>query len=70
MENSFKTEFQRKKEQKEAAIFHEYNSLISVEGRAKTEVMKYLSKKYEIGALSTIYSILKRVEKRIKMKQA
>ncbi len=62
----FKTEVQRQRVQRDMAIYSDYEQLMSVPGQSATEVVKHLMKKYDIHAMSTIYSIRKRVEKRLR----
>ena len=57
---------QERREKRDIAIYTEYNSLVAVKGQSKTEVNKYLMKKYGIESEGTIYVIRKRVEKRLK----
>ena len=65
METVFKTKFQLEKENKELALYTEYQQMIAVPGRSKVEIAKYLADKYHIATISTVYSIRKRVEKRL-----
>ena len=62
---ALKTEHQRKKEEKEAIIYKEYVELRSNENNSKMEIVKLLMGKFEIYAPSTVYAIIKRVEKRL-----
>ncbi len=67
--DAFKTPFQKKREQRELAIYTEYQQLISVPGSSKVEVAKHLCEKYGLATISTIYAIRKRVEKRLNYAQ-
>lgn len=60
---------QERREKRDIAIYTEYNSLVAVKGQSKTEVNKYLMKKYDIESEGTIYVIRKRVEKRLKAEE-
>lgn len=61
-----KTKFRLKKEARELAIYNEYNELMAQPEAMATAVDKYLTQKYGFGSKSTIWSIRKRVEKRLK----
>ena len=56
---SFLTPGQATRQKRNAAIRNEYARLIAREGQSKTEVVKFLMKKYNIFAMSTIYGIIK-----------
>lgn len=60
------TDYQKKKQAKELAIYHDYNQLMSSPNAMKVAVQEVLMKKYSIHSRSTIWAILKRVERRIK----
>ena len=60
-----KTELQREREQRDLAIYSDYERMMSVPGQSATEVGKVLMNKYQIHSLGTIYVIRKRVEKRL-----
>lgn len=60
-----KTELQREREQRDLAIYSDYERMMSVPGQSATEVGKVLMNKYKIHSLGTIYVIRKRVEKRL-----
>lgn len=61
-----KTELQKEREQRDFALYSDYEKMMSVEGQSSTEVAKYLMKKYSIHSLGTIYVIRKRVESKLK----
>lgn len=69
MDVTFKTPFQQEKEQRELAIYTEYQELVADPNKSKVAIAQYLCKKYHLATISTIYSIRKRVEKRLKQKQ-
>ena len=62
----FKTDCQREREERDLAIYNEYNELMSVEGQSKTLVAAHLMKKYNVHSQGTIYVIRRRVEQRLK----
>ena len=62
----WKTDLQREREQRDLAIYSDYEKMMSVNGQSATEVVKLLMNKYKILSLSTIYVIRKRVEERLK----
>lgn len=62
----FKTDCKVQREERDLAIYNEYNELISIEGQSKTLVTEHLMKKYDIHSSGTIYVIRKRVEERLK----
>ena len=66
METVFKTKFQQEKEQRELAIYIEYQQLAADPGKSKGVIAEYLCEKYHLATISTIYSIRKRVEGRLK----
>ena len=61
-----KTDLQREREQRDLAIYTDYEKMRSVKGQSATEVAKSLMTKYKIHSLGTIYVIRKRVEKKLK----
>ncbi len=65
METLFKTPFQREKEQRELAIYTEYQELAADRNRSKVVIAQFLCEKYHLATISTIYAIRKRVEKRL-----
>lgn len=60
-----KTDFQREREQRDFAIYSDYESMMAVPGQSATEVGRALMKKYNIHSLGTIYVIRKRVAARL-----
>lgn len=55
-----KTPAQDERLERDRAIFEEWRALVGNEGQSRTEVVKYLLRKYELHAASSIYAILKR----------
>lgn len=66
----FKTDCQKEREERDLAIYKEYEELTSVEGQSKVLVVEHLMKKYGIHSQGTIYVIRRRVEKLLKAKEA
>ena len=59
------TDLQAERAARDLAIFNEYNALVAVEGQSRTEVNKYLMRKYNLHSTGTFYAIIKRVKERI-----
>lgn len=66
----FKTPCQEERESRDLAIYNEYKELASVKGQSKTLVTEHLMKKYGIHSQGTIYVIRRRVEEKLKRKEA
>jgi hypothetical protein len=62
----FKTPCQAEREQRDMAIYTEYNNLTSINGQSKTLVTQHLMKKFKIHTPSTVYAIRRRVEERLR----
>lgn len=62
----FKTDYRRKKEARELEIYNEWNALTSVAGSMATSVTEHIMAKHKIASASSIWSIRKRVKKRLK----
>ena len=58
----FKTPCQTEREERDMAIYNEYQQMTSVDGQSKTLVTEYLMKKYGIHSQGTIYVIRQRVD--------
>lgn len=65
MDEVIKTDFQRVKEAKELDIYNEWIELTGKDGMMKTAVEKHLMEKYGIYSRSTIFRIVRRVERRL-----
>lgn len=63
---AMKTPYQIEREQRDLAIYNEYNELMAIEGQSKTRVNEHLMKKYGLHSTGTIYVIRQRVEKQLK----
>lgn len=61
----FKTPCQAEREERDLAIYNEYNQMTSINGQSKILVIEHLMKKFGIHSASTIYVIRQRVEKRL-----
>ena len=61
----FRTKQRKVREAVELEIYNKYVELTALPGASKMEVMNYLCRQYGIATVQTIYSIKKRVEKRI-----
>jgi hypothetical protein len=61
-----KTELQKEREQRDYALYSDYEKMMSIKGQSATEVCKFLMQKYSIHSLGTIYVIRKRVESKLK----
>lgn len=66
--NALKTEFQKKKEEKDMQLYNEYKELRANTNNSKMEIIKLLMKKYEIYTASSVYAAIHRVEKRLEGK--
>ena len=63
---TFQTEFQREKEQRDMQIYQEFVTLTAEPGAAVSKVQEFLMKKYGIHSSSTLWSIRKRVEAKLR----
>lgn len=66
----FKTPCQEEREQRDLAIFNEWQELTAVDGQSKTRVTEYLMQKYNIHSAGTLYVIRQRVSKRLAEQEA
>lgn len=64
-QEDFKTEHQRKREERENAIYAEYMALTADQNKSKMAINEYLMKKYEIYGASTLYAIVRRAKERL-----
>jgi hypothetical protein len=60
-----KTTLQQEREQRDLAVYSDYEQMMSIPGQSATEVTKALMKKYGIYSQGTIYIIRKRVAERL-----
>lgn len=66
----FKTDYQIEKEKREMAIYNERKELTASPGAMITAIDDHLMAKYGIHSRATIWSIMKRTEKRLKTQQS
>lgn len=66
MEKDFRTTLQRRREARNQAIYAEYIQLSANPTNSKMEVNKHLMEKYSIYAISTLYAIIHREERKMK----
>lgn len=67
---TLKTELQRQREQRDMAVYLDFEQMRSVPGNSKTEIARLLMKKYGIYSLGTIYAIYRRMEEKIKREES
>ena len=61
---TLQTEYQKKRAKKRADIYAEYRRLAANPDNSRSAIIQYLMGKYNIGAASTIYCIIKEKEGR------
>ena len=66
---ALKTPYQIEKEARELAIYNEYIRLMAEPGAQATAVNEFIMNKYGIHAPSTLYTIRKRVEMRLRKEE-
>lgn len=59
---TLQTEFQKKRQKRRNDIYADYCRLVADPANSKTAIIDYLKSKYNIGAASTIYDIIKEKE--------
>ena len=59
---TLQTEYQKKRAKKRADIYAEYRRLVANPDNSRSAIVQYLMNKYNIGAASTIYGIIKERE--------
>ena len=59
---TLQTDFQKRRAKQRDSIYAEYRRLVANEGNSRSAIIKYLMGKYNIGAASTIYGIIKEKE--------
>ena len=59
---TLQTEYQKKRAKKRADVYAEYRRLVANESNSRSAIIQYLMGKYNIGAASTIYGIIKEKE--------
>lgn len=66
--NALKTEFQKKKEEKDMQLYNDYKELRANSNNSKMEIIKLLMEKYGIYTASSVYAAVHRVERRLEAK--
>ena len=56
------TEYQKKRAKRRADIYAEYRRLVANPANSRSAIIDYLRNKYNVGAASTIYGIIKEHE--------
>jgi len=56
------TEYQKKRAKRRADIYAEYRRLVANPDNSRSAIIDYLRNKYNVGAASTIYGIIKEHE--------
>lgn len=56
------TEYQKKRAKRRADIYAEYRRLVENPDNSRSAIIDYLRNKYNVGAASTIYGIIKEHE--------
>jgi hypothetical protein len=56
------TEYQKKRAKRRADIYADYRRLVANPDNSRSAIIQYLMDKYNIGAASTIYGIIKEHE--------
>ena len=69
-QTTLQTEFRKKKEERELAIYNDFQEMKKPPGSMTTAIWEALKVKYEIAAKSTVWAIVKRVEQRLKDQEA
>ena len=59
---TLQTEYQKKRAKKRADIYAEYRRLVANPANSRSAIVQYLMNKFNIGAASTIYGIIKENE--------
>lgn len=59
---TLQTEYQKKRAKKRADIYAEYRRLVANPNNSRSAIIDYLKSKFNIGAASTIYGIIKEKE--------
>lgn len=56
------TEYQKKRAKRRADVYAEYRRLVANPANSRSAIVQHLMNKYNIGAASTIYGIIKEHE--------
>lgn len=64
-----RTKAQEQRDKRNLAIYNDWKKLIAVKGQSRTAVASFLMDKYNIGTLSTIYVITRKVAESLAEKE-
>lgn len=64
-----KTKRQEEREKRDLAIYTEYHELAANPEQSRVALNQYFMEKYDFGSTGTLYTILKRVEARLKAQE-
>lgn len=59
---TLQTDFQKRRAKRRADIYADYRRLVANPDNSRSAIIQYLMDKYNIGAASTIYGIIKEME--------
>lgn len=59
---TLRTQFQKERQKKRDEVYAEYCKLVANPDNSRSAIIDYLKSKYNIGAASTIYGIIKEKE--------
>jgi hypothetical protein len=59
---TLQTQFQMRRQKKRDEVYAEYRKLAANPANSRSAIIKYLMDKYNIGAASTVYGIIKERE--------
>ena len=62
MTMTLQTQFQMRRQKKRDEVYAEYRKLAANPDNSRSAIIKYLMDKYNIGAASTVYGIIKERE--------
>lgn len=59
---TLRTQFQEERQKKRDAVYAEYCKLVANPDNSRSAIIQHLMRKYNIGAASTVYGIIKERE--------
>ena len=59
------TDCQDARAARDLAVYNEFKTCAAIEGQSKTQIVKYLMKKYGFHSNATVYAIIQRVQERL-----
>ena len=59
---TLQTQFQKERQKKRDEVYAEYCKLVANPDNSRSAIIQHLMKKYNIGAASTVYGIIKEKE--------